>query len=49
MEYIKEKLPVITWTFVFVCLCCFSYFYLFESDKIYYKVRSSWFEGFYEI
>ena len=36
MEYIKEKLPIITWTFVFVCLCCFSYFYLFESDRIYY-------------
>ena len=36
MEYVKEKLPIITWTFVFVCLCCFSYFYLFESDKIYY-------------
>ena len=36
MTFIKEKLPIIIGIIVFILLCGFTYYYLFEKEMYYY-------------
>ncbi len=36
MEYIKEKLPIVIGTIVFLVLCCVAYYFLFYQSSSYY-------------
>ena len=36
MNFIKEKLPIILCVIIFIFLCSFTYYYLFEKEMYYY-------------